>query len=73
MIDDRRFQETVIEIAAAAERPEPALRMRKLADQILRARDLMLGCAGIVLQAERQRMRIGVVADPVTFFMRPRR
>lgn len=73
MIDDGGFQETVIEIATAAERPEPALRMREVADQILGARDLVLRCVRIALQAERQRMRIGVVADPVTFFMRPRR
>ena len=30
-------------------------------------------CVGIALQAERHRMRIGMVADPVAFAMRPRR
>src|SRR5258707_11613121 len=73
MLDDRGFQETVIEIAAAAERPEPALRVGEVADQVLGARDLMLRCIGIALQAERHRMRIGMVADPVAFSMRPLR
>ncbi len=73
MIDDRGFQEPIVEIAAAAERPEPALRVRETADQILGARDFVPDRVGIALQAKRHRMRIGVVADPVAFFTGPRR
>jgi hypothetical protein len=51
MVDDRGFQQAVVEVAAAAERPEPALRMREVADQGLRAGDFALGGVGTALQA----------------------
>ena len=73
VIDDRRLQQPVVEIAAAAERPKPALRMREVADHGLRPADLVLRRLGITLLPERNRMRKGVIADPVAFVMRARR
>src|SRR5229473_2932403 len=72
MRDDRGFQEAVIEIAATAERPEPALRVREVADQILGTRDLVLRRIGIALQAEHEIARtqdqIGDLAHPQRWF-----
>ena len=70
MLDHRGFQQTIVEIAAAAERPEPALRMGEIADRGLGAADFALRRIGIALLAERHRMRKGVIADPVAFVMR---
>src|SRR5690242_20915749 len=42
IVDDGRLQQAVVEIAAAAERAEPTVGMREIADQALRAADLAL-------------------------------
>ena len=73
VIHDRRLQQPRVEIAAAAERPEPALGVGEVADQSLRPADLVLRGLGVVLQSERYRVRKSMIADPVAFAMGARR
>jgi hypothetical protein len=73
IFDHGRLQQAVIEIAAAAERPEPALWMREIADRGLRPADLVLRRLRVALLPERYRVRKSVIADPVAFAMRARR
>src|SRR5262245_42880062 len=54
-------------MAAASERPEQALAAGKLGDRRLRARHLGDRVEAVGVVAERHRVRIGVVADPVSF------
>ena len=73
VIDHGRLQQPLVEIAAAAERPEPALWMREVADRGLRPADLVLRRLRVALLPERHRVRKSVVADPVALVMRTRR
>src|SRR5512144_126561 len=73
IFDHGRLQQPLVEIAAAAERPEPALRVREVADRGLRPADLMLCRIGITLLPKWHRVRKSMIADPVTFVMRANR
>ena len=67
----RPAQQVRAEPAAAAEGPEQPVRVRELADQLLRAADLGLGGPVVVgLLAERDGVGEGVVADPVPLGVR---
>ena len=71
MLDHRRFQQAIVEIAAATERPEPAVACARspiaLACRRSRARRVR-----IAMPAERHGVRQGVIADPVAFVVRAR-
>ena len=69
VVDDGRLQQPVVEISAAAKRPKPALRMREVTDDALCAADFVLRRVRIALLTERDRMRKGVIADPVALVM----
>src|SRR2546430_15646121 len=73
ILDHRRLQQSLVEIATAAERPEPSLRVGEVADRGLRPADLALSSIRIALLSERYRVRKSVIADPVAFVMGPRR
>src|SRR5437879_6428691 len=73
ILDHGRLRQSLVEIATTAERPEPSLWVREIADRGLGPADLMLCRIGVVLLPERHRVGKGVVADPVAFVMGPRR
>src|SRR5215207_5184763 len=64
IFDHGRLQQPVVEMATAAERPEPAVGVRELADRILRPADLVLCRFWIPLLPEWHRVRKSVIADP---------
>ena len=69
VFDHGRLQQPLVEITTAAERAEPSLGVREVANRGLRPADLMLCRIEIALLPERHRVRKSVIADPVAFVM----
>ena len=69
--DDIAIEEPPVQVAAAPERTEELLRMRQRPYRVLRSADLTIGKIGLGTHSERRGMGETVIADPVTFGMRP--
>ena len=70
LLDVRVLEDAVVDVARVAEGPEHPVGVSKRSEHILAASDLLVKGRRLVAVTERERVRVGVVSDPVTLVVR---